>query len=48
MVRSYRCGKKVMSSRGISNEETPHSLTLKSIEDMATNVLENNKIVEMF
>jgi hypothetical protein len=39
---------RVMSSRSKSKEEAPHNLTPKSVEDMATDVLENNKTVEMF
>jgi hypothetical protein len=39
---------RVLSSRGKSKEKTPHNLTPKLVEDMATDVLENNKIVEMF
>jgi hypothetical protein len=31
-----------------SREETPHNFTLKFVKDMAVDVMENNKIIEMF
>jgi hypothetical protein len=42
------CDKMVLL-REWSKEKTPHDLTPKSIEDMASDALKNNnKIVEMF
>ncbi len=38
----------VMSSIGKFKERTPHNITPKSVEDMATYVLKNNKTVEIF
>ncbi len=31
-----------------SKEETPHNLTFKSMKDMAVDVMERNKIIDMF
>jgi len=39
---------KGMSLEYTSKEETPHNLTPKYIEDLAKEVMGNNKIVEMF
>ncbi len=39
---------KVMSSGNEFREETPQNLTPKFVEDMAIDVLENNKTTEMF
>ncbi len=39
---------KVMSSRNRFREQTPQNLTPKFVEDMAVDVLETNKITEMF
>jgi hypothetical protein len=39
---------KGMSSKDTSKEETPHNLTPKYVEELAEEVLGNNKTVEMF
>ncbi len=38
----------MMSSRYGFKKETPQNLTLKFVEDMAIDVLESNKTIEMF
>jgi hypothetical protein len=37
-----------MSLKDTSKEETPQNLTLKFVEEMVEDVLESNKIIEMF
>ncbi len=37
-----------MSLKDVSKEETPHNLTPESMRQMAKEVLEGNKIIEVF